>query len=533
MRRPREPGRPRTLRRRRERLVGRDDRRAEIAHRLALAFHGDAVARTRAAQASKLLGAQAGPVVLDEVGLPHLCRSTCHGSTLRRRRRETSGVSLRLCLASRSRSAIRAPSSAREADAELAVDAREVGLDGLRAHEGGARDLAVRQSRRGKLGDAPLGRASARPARGAGRRGRARPAPAPPRWARRAARRSREPRASASAAARLCLTRRCSRPSTSSVQPSSNGSRAPRRGRARRVRRAPPSTSPSAASTSARARGSVDRDPESGKRGRAPRAARATSRARSSSPSATRDSTWNGSLRSGASSVDADRLDQLPHPRQRLVGRPVVGGRELDEAERGEDERRPPRPPRALGLLDERQQRRRARARSGRGGHRRASGSGTRIAHGPGARAARQRAQPPRRTARPASHRPARSSASARCASRSARQTSSPRSRYQLVLYRVTRPRGIEVVDRVEADQRERALRRLRAGPCLQLAPPLEELPARGRGRASSSAKKRSNTTYASARRLLAPRSARCIAASACSTARVGSCANVKLASFG
>src|SRR5215207_923441 len=69
-----------------------------------------------------------------------------------------SGVSLRLCvhppeLVGHARAELRP-----RRDAELAVRARQVRLDGLWAHEGGARDLAVRHSRRGELGDAALGR---------------------------------------------------------------------------------------------------------------------------------------------------------------------------------------------------------------------------------------------------------------------------------------------------------------------------------------------------------------------------------------
>ena len=40
-----------------------------------------------------------------------------------------------------------------------------------------------------------------------------------------------------------------------------------------------------------------------------------------------------------------DRVEALAHPRQRLVDGAVVAGRELDEAERGEQERLPPRAP--------------------------------------------------------------------------------------------------------------------------------------------------------------------------------------------
>src|SRR5215218_10206598 len=69
-----------------------------------------------------------------------------------------SGVSLRLCLhppvlVGHARAELRP-----RGDAELAVDACQVRLDGLGAHEGGARDLAVRHSRRGELGDSTLGR---------------------------------------------------------------------------------------------------------------------------------------------------------------------------------------------------------------------------------------------------------------------------------------------------------------------------------------------------------------------------------------
>jgi hypothetical protein len=39
-------------------------------------------------------------------------------------------------------------------------------------------------------------------------------------------------------------------------------------------------------------------------------------------------------------------------------------------------------------------------------------------------------------------------------------------------------PRGLKVVDRPEVDKRERRLRRVRARPCLQLAPLLEQVPA-------------------------------------------------------
>src|SRR5690242_34338 len=48
------------------------------------------------------------------------------------------------------------PQLGARADAELAVDAGDVRLDGLRAHEQLSGDLAVRQAGGGELGDAAL-----------------------------------------------------------------------------------------------------------------------------------------------------------------------------------------------------------------------------------------------------------------------------------------------------------------------------------------------------------------------------------------
>ena len=99
-----------------------------------------------------------------------------------------------------------------------------------------------------------------------------------------------------------------------------------------------------------------------------------------------------------------------------------------------------------------------------------------------------------------------------------------------LLLDREAGPRSLEVVDRPEADQRERRLRRVRAGPRLQLAPLLEEVPARAVSQPELGPEPIEDDLGERPR--IALRAEHAIAASACSTARLGSCV-VKLTSFG
>src|SRR5207248_9407403 len=77
-------------------------------------------------------------VVLDEIGLSCSCvRTACHGRTLRPSRRRRIGcfptfLTRRLRVARHARAELGA-----RTDAKLAIDAREVRLDRLRAHECG------------------------------------------------------------------------------------------------------------------------------------------------------------------------------------------------------------------------------------------------------------------------------------------------------------------------------------------------------------------------------------------------------------
>src|SRR5215472_353814 len=100
----------------------------------------------------ELLRCDAGLVVLDEIRAPrtpagHLADRT---PTSRSRNRVLPYVCLVMALG-HARAELRP-----RVDAELAVDAGEVRLDRLRAHERGRRDFAVRQTGCCELGDASL-----------------------------------------------------------------------------------------------------------------------------------------------------------------------------------------------------------------------------------------------------------------------------------------------------------------------------------------------------------------------------------------
>ena len=75
-----------------QRLVGRHDRGAEVAHRFALPRHLDRRRAYTRGPPLERLGGEAGAVVLDQVRLP------CHATTVSTGAVEESGVSLRLCL---------------------------------------------------------------------------------------------------------------------------------------------------------------------------------------------------------------------------------------------------------------------------------------------------------------------------------------------------------------------------------------------------------------------------------------------------
>ena len=262
-----------------------------------------------------------------------------------------SGVSLRLCLhppalVGHARAELRA-----RGDAELAVDARQVRLDGLGAHERGARDLAVRHSRRGELGDSDA--RSAVSSSGARRR------PTRPSSARAcsaqvgAPSRSKIASASpsASAAARLCLTRRCRRPWTSRFQPRSNGSFAA-------SSRSSSSNAASAAATVALRREDEragarerDADPEPGEA--APALLEAFERLAGAVALAQRDQRLDVERLApvGRELLHGDRLHPLAHPRQGWR-RPRGGRRRRSRRRRASRDRGPPTPraPRAPPL---------------------------------------------------------------------------------------------------------------------------------------------------------------------------------------
>ena len=284
---------------------------------------------------------------------------------------------------------------------------------------------------RGELGDATLGRRSARPARGAGRPGRARPAPARPTSARRAARRSRGLAERVGGGAPL-LTRRCRRPWTSRFQARSNGSFAAASTSSSSSAASAAATSPSAARTSARVRGSVDADPEPGED--APALLEALEHLARALVLAERDQRLD--VERLAPVRDASRASPIASIRSRIrvsVASTARWSPATNSTKASAESRSASHQRRPAALAPARSAARSvSRARSVRPavGVDERRECGTPSPTGPAARAARDRGarllDEPLRVV----PRPARSSANERCASRSARQRSSPRTRY-------------------------------------------------------------------------------------------------------
>ena len=194
----------------------------------------------------------------------------------------------------------------------------------------------------------------------------------------------------------------------------------------------------------------------------------------------------SGSLRSGKHSRAPISTMQLVHADERVLDLPVPPGRELDEREAGQQQRLPPAgDAHTFRLLDQRLQRlaRPLDPPAARIDDRR--GNGTPSPTAPAARPARSPRSSPRASASASSHSPR-----PELRVRAVRLPLGPpvvlaAHAVPLVLHRVARPRGLEVVDGVEVDERDHALRRVRACPLLELPPLLEQLGLRRARRAS------------------------------------------------